>query len=82
MLVSELARRVGRSTETIKRWADEGLLDCERDERNRRVFHEEDVERAHELARLSVTAQLRNRKLGEIVKELPQQLSLLERKAS
>lgn len=82
VLVSELARRVGRSAETIKRWADEGLLECDRDERNRRIFGEEHVERAQELARLSVTAQVRNRKLSEIVEELPQQLPLLQRRAS
>lgn len=81
MLVSELARHVGRCTETIKRWADEGLLDCDRDDRNRRIFSEEQLERAEELARLSVTAQLRNRKLSEIVQDLPKQLPLLQRKA-
>jgi DNA-binding transcriptional MerR regulator len=80
--VSELAKRVGRTPETIKRWADEGLLDCDRDDRNRRVFREEHVEVCRQLARLSVTAQIQNRKLSEIVEELPRQLRLLEKHAS
>jgi len=82
VLVSELAKRVGRTPETIKRWADEGLLDCDRDDRNRRVFHEDHVNVCLQLARLSVTAQIQNRKLTEIVEELPEQLLLLKRQAS
>ncbi len=77
MLVSELAKRVNRSPDTIKRWVDEGLLDCDRDERNRRQFSEESVERCLILARLSVAAQLQNRKLAEIAAEMPEQLLLL-----
>jgi DNA-binding transcriptional MerR regulator len=77
VLVSELAKRVNRSPDTIKRWVDEGLLDCDRDERNRRQFSEESVERCLILARLSVAAQLQNRKLAEIAAEMPEQLLLL-----
>lgn len=77
MLVSELARRVNRSPETIKRWVDEGLLGCSRDERNRRQFGEESVDRCLLLARLSVTAQLQNRKLVDLIGEVPTQMELL-----
>jgi len=79
MFVNEVAKRVGRHTDTIKRWADEGLLECERDERNRRIFREEDVERCRELARLSVRAQMENRKLADLAEQLPKQLGLMER---
>lgn len=43
VFVAELARRVGRTPETIKRWVAKGLLECERDEHNRRVFEEKHV---------------------------------------
>ena len=78
MLVSELAKRVNRSPDTIKRWVDEGLLACDRDERNRRQFSEDSVERCLILARLSVAAQLQNRKLAEVAAEMPEQLLLLQ----
>jgi DNA-binding transcriptional MerR regulator len=80
MLIGELARRSGRTTDTIKRWVDDGLIACERDERNRRVFREEQVAECRELARLSLVAQLTNRKLSQIAQELPEQLRLLDRK--
>jgi DNA-binding transcriptional MerR regulator len=82
VLVSELAKRVNRSPDTIKRWVDEGLLVCDRDERNRRQFAEVSVERCLILARLSVVAQLQNRKLAAIAAELPEQLLLLQAGAS
>lgn len=75
MLVGELARRVGRSPDTIKRWLEEGLLDCDRDDRNRRVFDDRHVERCLELARLSVSAQVQNKRLSELANELPIQLA-------
>lgn len=77
MLVGELAKRVGRTTETIKRWVDDGLLDCQRDDRNRRIFSDEDFERCLEIVRLSNTAQVQNRKLSELAKDLPEQLRLM-----
>ncbi len=77
MLVSELAKRVNRSPDTIKRWVDEGLLKCYRDERNRRQFSEESVDRCLVLVQLSVAAQLQNRKLAEVVADMPEQLVLL-----
>lgn len=78
MLVGELAKRIGRTPETIKRWADAGLVNCDRDDRNRRIFREEHVEQCLRIARLSVTAQIKNKKLSEIVETLPQQLRLLD----
>jgi DNA-binding transcriptional MerR regulator len=75
--VSELAKRVNRSPDTIKRWVDDGLLDCHRDERNRRQFSEQSVDRCLVLARLSIAAQLQNRKLSELAAEMPEQLQLL-----
>jgi len=82
VFVAELARRVDRTPETIKRWVAEGVLTCARDERNRRVFDEGHVARCRELARLSVAAQIQNRKLSELVEELPEQLGLLALQAS
>ncbi len=76
MLVSELAKRVNRSPDPIKRWVDGGLLDYKRDDRNRLQFSEACVERCLILARLSVAAQLQNRKLAELVAEIPEQLAL------
>jgi len=77
VFVTELARSVNRTPETIKRWIATGLLDCERDEHNRRVFHEEHVERCHELARLGVKAQIEQRRLSDLVAAEPKQLSLV-----
>jgi DNA-binding transcriptional MerR regulator len=78
VLIGELARRVGRSPDTIKRWLDQGLLNCERDERNRRIFTELDVERCSDLIRLSIAAQVQNKKLAELADNLPVQLSLVQ----
>jgi len=78
MLVGDVARRVGRSTETIKRWADDGLILCTRDERNRRVFSEEQVSRCEILARLSVEAQITNRKMSDLLARQPEQMPLLD----
>jgi DNA-binding transcriptional MerR regulator len=78
VFVAELARRVGRTPETIKRWVTKGLLDCERDEHNRRVFGEKHVERCQELAKLGVKAQVEQRPLTDIAAEQPIQLDLIE----
>jgi DNA-binding transcriptional MerR regulator len=77
VFVAELARRVGRTPETIKRWITKGLLECERDEHNRRVFGEKHVERCQELAKLGVQAQVEQRPLTTVAAEQPVQLSLI-----
>lgn len=77
VLVGELSSRVGRSPDTIKRWIQEGFLECDRDGRNRRIFRDEHVDRCRELARLGIAAQVRNKKLAELVQDLPQQLPLV-----
>jgi DNA-binding transcriptional MerR regulator len=79
VLVGELAKRVGRSPDTIKRWVDAGLLECHRDDRNRRQFGEAEVSRCVELVRLGIAAQIHNRKLEDLAKGLPQQLTLMAR---
>lgn len=78
VLIGELARRIGRSPDTIKRWLDQGLMHCERDERNRRIFTELHVERCSDLARLSIAAQIQNKKLAELADNLPIQLRLVQ----
>ncbi len=75
MLIGELALAVGRSVETIKRWEALGFLSAHRDERNRRIFDEDSVERCRELARLALRAQLEQRPLEQLVAELPEQLA-------
>jgi len=65
------------ATTSIKRWVAAGLIDCDRDERNRRIFSAEHVERCQELAKLGVKAQIQQRKLSDVVADQPQQLQLL-----
>lgn len=77
MLISELARRVGRSVDTIKRWEEDGLLTPRRDTRGRRVFNEKHVERCLQLAELALLAQRRSEKLKSLFEHAPAQLSLL-----
>ncbi len=77
MQVGELAKRVGRSVDTIKRWEEEGLLSCERDPRGRRVFDESHVELCLRLADLGLLAQRRSEKLATLAAAEPLQLSLL-----
>jgi DNA-binding transcriptional MerR regulator len=77
MQIGELARRVGRSVDTIKRWEDDGLISCDRDERGRRLFKEAHVDRCRELAYLGVIAQLRSARLADLASAQPMQLSLL-----
>jgi DNA-binding transcriptional MerR regulator len=77
MQVGELAKRIGRSTDTIKRWEEAGLLTCERDGRGRRVYGEEHVKLGFRLADLGVSAQRRSEKLKTLADREPHQLSLL-----
>jgi len=77
MQVRDLARRVGRSVDTIKRWEEEGLLSCERDARGYRVYDDSHVERCLRLAELGMLAQRRSERLSALVAAEPAQLSLL-----
>ena len=77
MQVGELAKRVGRSVDTLRRWEDEKLLSCDRDNRGRRVYNETHVELCLRLADLGVLAQRRSEKLTSLSKNVPTQLSLL-----
>jgi len=77
VFIAELARRVGRSVDTIKRWEEEQLLSPGRDTQGRRVFTEADVELCLRLAQLSLLAQRRSQKLGALASREPKQLALL-----
>jgi DNA-binding transcriptional MerR regulator len=77
MQVGELAKRIGRSVDTIKRWEEEGLLRSERDCRGRRVYGEEHVRIGFRLADLGLLAQRRSEKLKALADREPRQLSLL-----
>ena len=78
MLVAELARRIGRSVDTVKRWEDQGLLTPRRDDRDRRTYTEEDVALCLELARLGISARRQSQKLSVLAAAAPQQLQLLD----
>jgi DNA-binding transcriptional MerR regulator len=77
MHVGDLAKRVDRSVDTIRRWEEEGLLSCERDRRGRRIYDESHVELCLRLADLGLLAQRRSEKLKALADREPQQLSLL-----
>ena len=77
MFIAELARRVGRSTDTIKSWEEQGLLTPARDAQDRRVFSEDDVHLGLKLAELAIAAKRRSQKLSELVAAEPVQLSLI-----
>lgn len=82
VLIGELAGRIGRHVDTLKRWEEAGLLTPRRDERGRRIYGEEDFMRCLQLAALSVSAQKNSVKLAELAERLPVQLELLDRWAS
>jgi hypothetical protein len=67
MLIGELCRRIGRSADSVKRWEEQGLLTPGRDSRGRRVYSEADLECCARLAKLGFVAQVRNRKMSELV---------------
>jgi len=46
LTAGEASRQLGVSVDTIRRWAKLGLLRCERDSRNNRLFSVEDIEHA------------------------------------
>lgn len=78
MFNAELARRVGRSTDTIKSWEEQGLLSPTRDGQDRRVFPEEDVQTGLKLAELGIAARRLSQKLTELVASQPVQLSFIQ----
>ena len=77
MFIAELAKRVGRSTDTIKSWEEQGLLKPLRDEHDRRVFSEDDVKKGLMLARLGIAARRSSQKLAVLVASEPTQLGLI-----
>jgi DNA-binding transcriptional MerR regulator len=77
MLVGELAKRIGRSIDTIKRWEEIGLLRCARDGRGRRVYEESHVQLGCRLADLGSLAQRRSEKLEALAELEPVQLQLI-----
>ena len=82
MLIGELAKRVGRHVDTLKRWEEAGLLVPERDARGRRIYGAEHLELCLALAKLSIAAQKSCCKLSDLIEQIPVQLTLLERQAS
>jgi DNA-binding transcriptional MerR regulator len=77
MYVAELARRAGRSVDTIKRWEDQNLLSPTRGSRGRRVYDQNDLDKCLQLARLSLLAQRRSEKLMSLAQREPEQLLLI-----
>jgi hypothetical protein len=78
MTVGQLARRVGRSVDTIKRWEDQKLFTCPRDYRGRRIYDQSHVDLCLRLAELAIVAQRRSEPLSLIAAAEPRQLTLLD----
>jgi excisionase family DNA binding protein len=66
MSVGELARLIGRSVDTIKRWEKTGLLTAERDGLGRRRFNTAQVERCIALGELALEAQRTSTSLSQL----------------
>jgi len=81
VFIAALARRVGRSTDTIKAWEEQGLLTPARDDQDRRIYSEEDVRTGLKLAALGIAARRRSQKLAELVASEPVQLPLIRTEA-
>jgi DNA-binding transcriptional MerR regulator len=78
MQIGQIARLVGRSTDTLKRWDQDGLLVAARDSQGRRVYDDRDLERARELAAVAVQAQRVAMKMAKVLENLvPRQMALL-----
>jgi hypothetical protein len=77
VLIGEIARRVGRSVDTIKRWEGLGLLTPDRDALGRRLFREEHVSLCMDLAQLGLAAQRNCVKLSLLVDSVPHQMVLI-----
>ena len=76
MRIGELAARVNRSVDTLKRWEGEGLLASRRDERGHRIYEEHDVIICRELAAMALEAQRCCQKLRFLAEAIPEQLDL------
>ena len=68
MSIGELARQVGRSVDTIKRWEEQGLVRPDRDDLGRRRYALHDVERCRELGSLAIEAQRLSMRLPDLVR--------------
>ena len=66
MSVGELARLIGRSVDTIKRWEKIGLLTADRDNLGRRRFNSQQIERGVELGKLALEAQRTSTSLTQL----------------
>lgn len=82
MRISEVARIIGRSVDTIKRWESEGLIQPLRDERGQRYFGDSDLAACRRLADLAILAQHDSVKMSALVNQIPEQLSLLQGRSS
>lgn len=69
MSVGELARLIGRSVDTIKRWEKSGLIIAERDSLGRRRFTNRQVERCVELGKMALEAQRASKSLTQLASE-------------
>ena len=63
MFIGDLAREVGRSTDTLKRWEVDGLLVALCYDRGRRVYDSRHLTRARELAEIGIQAQFVAKKM-------------------
>ena len=66
MSVGELARFIGRSVDTIKRWEKTGLLSADRDNLGRRRFNSQQIERGVQLGKLALEAQRTSTSLAQL----------------
>lgn len=82
MRISEVAKLIGRSVDTIKRWEAQGLIQPQRDVKGQRQFSPTDVEACFRLADLSMVAQHDSVKLSLLVELVPEQLSLIQSRIS
>ena len=69
MSVGEVARLIGRSVDTIKRWEKSGLLTAERDTLGRRRFNSHQIERCKELGRMALEAQRTSTSLAQLASD-------------
>lgn len=82
MRISDVAKKIGRSVDTLKRWEAEGLIQPARDERGQRRFEDDDVAVCKRLADLAILAQQDSVKLSLLAHQIPEQLSLLQEQRS